>query len=324
LPRDPASRMPFTQLRVDVGADRYRWPKKQGEDVDFQGAATVLAARELLPSADQDLSDILVQLDVATELVGPAISVNGRARELASYIRNASLDARIEYWLDQLQTFVRQFPDSGFVVVGQDEYPTKLFSVPERPPILFFRGNISVLDGPTVAVVGSRQADSTHLEITRALASELAHRGVIVVSGLAVGIDSSGHCGALPAGKTVAVLPSGLANIYPASNQGLAEQIERNGALVSPFSPHAPATSSSFLQRNAIISGLADATIVTRATRVSGTANEVEHSIRQGRPVYFWAETMTADSWASELVEDGYAFFLEDVDQLLGTLSVAS
>lgn len=140
----------------------------------------------------------------------------------------------------------------------------------------------------TVAIVGTRKPTPYGRETTFKLAYDLAKKGVVIVSGLALGVDAAAHKGALEAGGiTVAVLANGLDTIYPASHRQLAENIvAHDGALVSEYPSGTPAYPSQFLARNRIVSGLADAVIVTEAAARSGTLATVMHALEQGREVF--------------------------------------
>lgn len=141
---------------------------------------------------------------------------------------------------------------------------------------------------PTVAIVGTRKPTTYGREVTHQLAYELASRGVVIVSGLALGVDGLAHRAALEAGgMTIAVLGNGLPGIYPATHRGLAKDIlEGGGALISEYEPETPARSYYFLQRNRLVSGLADAIIITEAAARSGTLNTASHALDQGKDVF--------------------------------------
>ncbi len=141
---------------------------------------------------------------------------------------------------------------------------------------------------PCVAIVGSRRPSSYGIEVTQRFATALAKRGVVIISGLALGIDAIAHQACLDAGgTTVAVLPGGLKKIYPRSNAGLAQRIiTSGGALISEY-PHGDEPRAyHFLARNRLVSGLADAVLVTEATDRSGTFSTVAHAITQNKDVF--------------------------------------
>ena len=153
---------------------------------------------------------------------------------------------------------------------------------------LYFIGQIPEKQLPTVAIVGSRKPTAYGKEVAYKLAYELAQKGIIIVSGLALGIDSIAHRGALEAdGTTLAVLANGLDYIYPRSHHALAQQIvKQNGAIISEYEPHVEAYPNHFLERNRIVSGLSDAVIVVEAASRSGTLNTAAHALEQGREVF--------------------------------------
>lgn len=169
-----------------------------------------------------------------------------------------------------------------------DDYPDRLRHLPDPPTIVYVRGQIPEETQTAVAVVGSHHADAEGIAEAVAWGKGLAQRGVVVVSGLARGIDGGGHTGALAAGgKTVAVLGSGFNNIYPPEHRTLAEQIEQNGALISEHPPRAPLTKSRLVYRNRMIVALSDAVVVVRVhAPESGTMEAVRQGRDLARPVY--------------------------------------
>jgi DNA processing protein len=160
--------------------------------------------------------------------------------------------------------------------IGGENYPPLLREIPKAPEILYARGNADLSpefwERPLVAVVGTRKATNYGLKVARELARELAARGVVVVSGLAFGIDAAAHRGALEAnGTTLAVLGSGVNQLYPAANADLARELmDRGGAVLSEFAPDFPPDKWTFPQRNRIVAGLTKATIVIEAPEKSG------------------------------------------------------
>ena len=151
---------------------------------------------------------------------------------------------------------------------------------------------IGVLPGKrisSIAIVGTRKPSRYGVEVTERLAYDLAARGVVVVSGLALGVDAIAHQSALEAnGTTLAVLPSGLMHIYPATNRQLAKRIvEQGGALITEYdADQQSAFRANFLERNRIVAGLADAILITEAAARSGTLNTAMHALEQGKEVF--------------------------------------
>src|SRR5688572_10074742 len=171
--------------------------------------------------------------------------------------------------------------------------PAQLIAISDAPPVLWYRGSLDCLSQPTVAIVGSRAASSVALETARRLAADLALRGITVVSGLARGVDSAAHRGALAAGpstslragRTIAVLGSGVDHIYPAEHKELAARIAEKGLVVSEYPPGTPPLPHRFPMRNRLISGLSLAVVVIEASDKSGSLITASCAAEQGRDV---------------------------------------
>lgn len=167
-------------------------------------------------------------------------------------------------------------------------FPEYLRNIPQPPQQLYYLGNLEeLLDKPRLAVVGSRKVSAYGKAITLRLSREAAEQGIVIVSGLALGVDGLAHQGALEAnGKTIAVLPCGLDRIYPATHRDLAEAILRQGgALVTEYPFETEPYQTNFLARNRIIAGLSDAVLITEAAIRSGSLNTANHALEQGRTV---------------------------------------
>ena len=178
-------------------------------------------------------------------------------------------------------------PDYHLVPFDSPAYPPLLKQAPAPPPCLFVRGDPDVLSCCQVAIVGSRKPTMDGRRDTRYFAGELARQGITVTSGLARGIDTEAHRGALgQQGRTLAVLGSGLDHIYPESNGELADRISESGALLSEFPLSWRPLPFNFPRRNRIISGLSDAVLVVEAARKSGSLITARHALEQNREVF--------------------------------------
>lgn len=171
----------------------------------------------------------------------------------------------------------------------EEEYPKKLLSIKEYPESLYCRGNTELLKkNKIIAIVGSRNCSEYGRKYARLFAKNLAKENVCVISGLATGIDSAAHDGAIGEdGKTIAVLGGGLNHVYPASNLWLFNKIKENGGLIiSEHEDDAETQISGFPKRNRIITGIADAVLVIEACPRSGSKVSAEYAFKQGKKVY--------------------------------------
>lgn len=172
-----------------------------------------------------------------------------------------------------------------FLTREDGAYPVLLREIFDPPSVLYVAGNPEILTEPAVAVVGARRPTPFGRAVAERLAKDLAARGLIIVSGLAVGIDSLAHWGALQAGRTVAVLGSGLDEVYPKVNLDLFRKIASTGAVVTEFPPEARPLGYRFPLRNRVISGLALGVVVVEATRRSGSLITARLALEQNREV---------------------------------------
>ncbi len=190
---------------------------------------------------------------------------------------------------DKLEERLARLTALGAEMVTRDDprFPIRLQEIPYPPPFLFIKGTLAPEDSLAVAIVGTRGASYYGLKASRRLAGALAARGVTVVSGLARGIDTAAHQGALEmSGRTLAVLGCGLDVVYPPENRQLYQEIPARGALVSEFSLGTPPEARNFPIRNRIISGLALGVLVIEAGSTSGTTITVRYALDQGREVF--------------------------------------
>ena len=171
--------------------------------------------------------------------------------------------------------------------LSDTRYPALLREIDRPPPLLYVRGAVDLLSLPQLAIVGSRRASRGALEDARAFAAQLAGGGLVITSGLALGIDGAAHRGALATGRTIAVLGTGVDVVYPRQHAGLAAEIlAAGGSLVSEFPPGFPVRRESFPQRNRIISGLAMGVLVVEAAVKSGSLITARLAMEQGREVF--------------------------------------
>ncbi len=208
--------------------------------------------------------------------------------------------------LSRVEADLAQFKEAGLRTItweDRDSYPTNLLRADDAPPVLYVKGTLSPSDTRAVAIVGTRQPDQAAAVLAHNLAFELASRGWTIVSGLALGIDTAAHRGALAAkGRTLAVLGSGLMKIYPDQNIHLAGDISENGALLSELHPHTTVSAQNLIARNRITSGLCKAVIVAQAHSDSGSVSTARRAWKQNRAVFAVAGS---DDGCENLIKQG-------------------
>ncbi len=184
-----------------------------------------------------------------------------------------------------------------------ERYPKKLRDLPDAPFFLFCKGDLTLLEKPSLVVVGTRKPSAYGRMVTERIVKDVARENIVIISGLAYGVDSISHKKCLEVGgKTIAVLGSGFNEIYPTEHLGLAMEIAQKGLLISEYSPNKKATKYSFPQRNRILAGLSDGILITEASLKSGTKHTKDFALDYGKNVY--AVPGNIDSPSSELTND--------------------
>lgn len=203
------------------------------------------------------------------------------------------------------------------------DYLRDLPHIPDPPKKLFIRGRLPAKRVKTVAIVGTRKPSAYGREIATKIASECAKNSIVVVSGLALGIDSIAHRAAIDSGgKTIAVLANGVDKIYPRSHEDLGQKIlQTNGAILSEYPNNTPARPWQFLARNRIVSGLADAVVIIEAASRSGTLSTANHALDQGKEIFAVPGNITSplSAGCNQLIKNG-ANPLTSVEDLLDFL----
>lgn len=209
-----------------------------------------------------------------------------------------------------LDTIMAKAESTGVKILtwNDDTYPRRLKEIAQPPPVLFVRGSINVEDDWAVSVVGTRRVTPYGRQVAGEIAKFLAQNGVTLVSGLARGVDAIAHQSALQAGgRTIAVLGSGVDVIYPPEHRKLADEIIRQGAVISDYPLGTQPESTNFPPRNRIIAGLSLATIVVEAGETSGALITAEFAAEQGRDVFAVPGSILApqSEGTNKLIEDG-------------------
>ena len=261
--------------------------------------AVALSLQDDLPRVG--LTDRLLSDD--PELLDSASGGLSRAREVRLDARQRGID--VVPWNDP-------------------RFPAGLLATTDCPPALWYRGDLSVFSSPVVAIVGSRAASAVALESASGIAQGLAERGFVVVSGLARGVDSAAHRGALRRGATIAVLGSGVDRIYPREHTDLANAIASSGLVISEYAPGAAPLPFRFPLRNRIISGLARAVVVIEASEQSGSLITAACALEQGREVMAVPGNVLSgrNRGGHALLRDG-ARLVETADDVLAELGLS-
>jgi DNA processing protein len=197
----------------------------------------------------------------------------------------------------------------AFVRLWDEDYPPLLRHILDAPPLLYLKGSLLPSDVLAVTIVGSRRASEEAREKAYTLAAELARKGVVVVSGFAVGVDAAAHEGALDGGgRTLAVMGHGLAHLYPPEHKALAERIVGSGALLSEFPMSVPPIAGNFPRRNRVMSGLSLITVVVEAPAKSGALRTADFALEQGGREVFavpWEPESFLNEGSNQLLREG-------------------
>jgi len=227
------------------------------------------------------------------------------------YIRKKAADRLIDARnVDCIYKYKEKLLSKGieYMTIKDDTYPYTLMNIPSPPPLLYMKGNIVDEDQKALAIVGSRKCTSYGKSTAYKFAKELAAYGITIVSGMAYGIDSAAHRGALDGGgRTIAVLGCSLDICYPKSNANLMREIIDNGAVISEYSLGTEPTPGNFPRRNRIISGLSKGVLVVEAGLKSGTLITVDYALEQGKDVFSVPGNInsTVSQGTNKLIKEG-------------------
>ncbi len=247
-----------------------------------------------------------------------------RSSELGKKTLDSLLKLRQSLDLDAAMDQVKK-ADAWLLTMADERYPAALRRMDDAPSLLYVRGRILSQDDLALAVVGTRKATKAGRDITFDLSQQLAAQGVTIISGLAHGVDTAAHQGALAAhGRTIAVMGCGVDVLYPAENRDLAQKIMRHGAIISEFPLGTQPRPSHFPRRNRIISGLSLGVLVTEAPENSGALITAHLAADQGREVFAVPGNIynKMARGANRLIQDGAKLVL-DVKDVLDELNIA-
>jgi DNA processing protein len=253
--------------------------------MDIDARVEAWASLQLLPRVPpRALVTLLKALGgPAQVLAASAVTLSAHvAGPIAAAIAQGPDAVALEYTLQWLR-------GEGNELIAWDDpnYPRTLLTIADPPPVLFFRGDPALLNRPSLAIVGSRNATAQGREAAEAFATALSAAGLTIVSGLALGIDAAAHRGGLEAdGRSLAVVGTGIDRVYPAANRDLAHRLAEEGGIVSEFALGTPPLPGNFPRRNRLISGLARGVLVVEATLASGSLITARFAAEQGRDVF--------------------------------------
>ncbi|MCY4556490.1 MAG: DNA-protecting protein DprA [Chloroflexi bacterium] len=259
--------------------------KNIGGDSLLNEARLEQVARLLAWSEQDDYCDGWLSADVAEQLL----------------LADSPADRHGE-WRELVALLAERYPKLDVLLAESPEYPEILLRTGRAPAFLFVRGSLNGVGDKAIAIVGSRNASERATRAAREIAGLLADNGITIVSGLARGVDTAAHSGALDAnGHTTAVVGTGIDVVFPPENRDLVERIVQTGAVVSQFPPGLPPSKTSFPLRNAVIAGLARISLIVEAEEFSGTRIEMDYALEFGRQVLLWAPGVGRCSWARAL-----------------------
>jgi DNA processing protein len=257
----------------------------------------------------------------------PSAVLNASLREL-SMVRGVTqsvcqniIDHRDNIQADRELDLINQH-NCKIITIDDENYPASLKAIYDPPPILYVKGNLLPDDSHAISVVGTRNATTYGIKVAELLSGQLASRGITIVSGMAHGIDTFAHNGALNAkGRTIAVMGCGLDIVYPAENSSLFEKIVSSGAVISEFSMGTKPHRGMFPRRNRVISGISLGTLVVEASKQSGAMITVDCALEQGREVFAVPGQIFSDTskGTNELIKQG-AKLVDSVEDILNEL----
>jgi DNA processing protein len=257
----------------------------------------------------------------------PSAVLNTSLKELAMVrgltpsVCQSIIDHRASIEVDEELRLIEKH-NCNIITIEDQTYPSALKAIHDPPPLLYIKGELTEADSNSIAIVGTRNASPYGKMASEKLSNQLASRGITVVSGLAHGIDTYAHNGALSAGgRTIAVMGNGLDIIYPSENAKLFDAIVNSGAVISELSMGTQPRRGMFPQRNRLISGISLGTLVVEASRQSGALITADLALEQGREVFaipgpIYSEESKGTNW---LIKQG-AKLVDSVEDILEEL----
>ena len=292
-------------------------------------AQWALIAQTLKPCTPKLQLDLIQQMGSFSQIFESQQTVDNVAlSQQLQIIRKAYHRGQWQTQVDNIGKILKQY-QAQMVPITSPDYPPQLQQIAKPPLLLYVRGNTNSLHLPQIAIVGSRRMTRGAEIIAKSWAKSLASSGFTITSGMAIGIDSCAHRGALeaPQGRSVGVIATGIDRMYPSRNASLAQQIiEQGGALVTEFAPGTPPLPAHFPQRNRIISGLSLAVLVVEAALNSGSLITAKYALEQNREVFAIPGSINSpqSKGCHQLIKQGACLVettAELVDEIAGPLA---
>ena len=248
---------------------------------------------------------------------GKCLAANNVSKSIISRISAFASVEMIERYIPVLE----KYEDMGITTYFDYDYPQLLCQIKNPPLVLYYRGEISVLQNRCIAVVGTRSATEKGKYHARSFAREIAAQGYTVVGGLSAGIETAAHIGAMSTGATCAVLASGIDVVYPSENKELYNKICENGVVISEHMPGARTGKYAIPLRNRIISGLCESVLLIEAPEKSGSLTIINHAVDQNRDVYVLDDKSTSYEFSGNrmLIQDDAAAVTNPYDIINNT-----
>lgn len=262
---------------------------------------------------------LLAHFGSITEVMQASVRALQKVEGIGAVTAEAIANTKVEEAVTEQWKRAEKF-DANLIPLWSSEFPRLLREIYDPPALLWMRGNLTEADEKAVAIVGTRRATDYGKRVAYQFAQDLARQGFTIVSGLAYGIDTAAHQGALDAGgRTIAILGSGVDVIYPAKNTALAHRIIESGALISEMPMGSQPDAPNFPKRNRIISGLSQGVLVAEAFAKGGALITAHIAIEQNREVFAIPSSifMQTGAGCNELIKKGLAKLVTNVEDLL-------
>ena len=216
---------------------------------------------------------------------------------------------------DELKEHLFKELKSKYTTIISDDYPAALKEINCPPFVLFYYGDLNLVNTKCIGVIGMRQPSDYGIEVTKTIVSKLVLENYTIVSGMALGIDAMAHQSAMNVlGKTIAVLGSGIDNCYPLKNKAIYEIMKVNQLVISEYPGNLVPKKINFPRRNRIISGLSESILVTEANERSGTMITVGHALEQGKDIYYIPSRINDSSGCNRLIQQGAKLVMDISD----------